>query len=367
MKNFIVVSVVAVLSACAPGAARFEETSAVPEELSSLQTELGTPPSQWFDSGSLHHGEVREVDLNSQAQRRIFTFYVTGNSADAWVSVRASAPVKLAVFGPVSPAGTRATLGTQGYGTPLSQPTVSFKVAKTGQYRVVVAPFQTGHDIHVSLDFACAEGACHGQEAIVAPQSGAMLTGRALEVKLNPSLCNKSVEVWTSKPPLQLGRHKLAVVTPLQCVAKFTLPASVQEGDDITLTVPGIESGVRVRLWTATGGGAQLQAVTGGDQIQFHVSGVAPFFEGLVNLRLYNHTRNQLLASTDLNTLKPGQLTMGFATFDASLEVPFDRLPVAGDLLSVGYEDMSPAYQRLACFTVCAATAGCDYAPAVCP
>ena len=350
----------------------------------------------------LHLGEHRfgAVDVGA---RDAWPVWVSGSSArPVLLRFRVSgidgAPVRIAVLGPVVN-GSRATLASAGYGSPVSTASVNVSVATTGQLLVVVGSHGLASWAAYDLSLACRTGAtadqCSGWrvDALSLPKvgglSGSTLASGAqrIAVRLNGGLAalgTYQVELWRSPPGFHWLATRLATASSLGSDVVFTLPAgTVAEGDDLMFRVRAgtrltyADRGVWARFAPAQRAFARLDMIDYHDLGDVAIEGVGQFFEGrdlFVLSRLADGVEVDRQAA--VATL-PGQATNGLASFSIVIGEPFDDAgnprpvtPRDGDFLALDRVDLAETWHRLGCFEYCndlAGTGTCTARALPCP
>ena len=306
--------------------------------------------TDWTYSGTVHTGEVREARIAPASQRRVYSFYAGATAAapiDVDFTMVGDTQVRVALLAPLDAGGNRAVVGSAGYGEATDVAVVHAHLAQSGVYQIVAASFNRASEGTFALAARCTGGACAALDALATPRVGALAADRNLEVRINPALINAQIELWAHGA-------RVAQAWTSQGLATIPVPASVADGDDLLVAVPGVDDGVAVRLWTRQGPGVRMDRLAL-DNVgnRLSVSGVIGFFEGQATVALRREIDLDLIAQTNLTTDLPGQEGTGFDAFDTTLVVPLASLPRAGDLMSLGSIETAsgvPLYIRWGCF-----------------
>jgi len=348
----------------------------------------GKTDSSWDDADTLHVGQ-RVFEHADVGGRKVFPVWLdAGIAVDVVASAFDDGSVRVAVLGPLHADGRRDVVGAGGYSTPRGNVELTIEAGERGEYLVVVGSHQLASATSFHLAAYCP--ACNGPETdvLATPKAGALVgTGGLLSMELGRVLADRDfdveVELWASAPGLTWDATKVATSVASGSQVNIIVPDSVHPADDLKLVVREaggrvLDTGVVTRFAPVLASIVRTDALRYGDLVSVDASGIAGYFEGVLEMSMRSEDRDLVIADSVLRIEMPGNVGNGFNAFDASFnpELADDNgvlnpnLPLNGELLSIGTIDGNGGYRRLGCFEYCNDLSGmetCTGGPRSCP
>jgi hypothetical protein len=380
--RFILLSVVGALTACA--ATSPDETElAAGDNIAQVGGAADAPG--WDDAETLHANSPL-VDSADAAHRNVHSLWIAGsmmNPVPLTISATAidGADVRIAVLGPLVN-GAREVLAADGYGSAKHTASLSLDVTTRGEHLVVVGSYDLAQWTSYELKATCSD--CESRVDVLTSPKTLALVGNAqrlVQMQLGDVMIGAGtdveVELWAAQPMQSWSATKIATSTASGNQVNAIIPDSVQPGDDLRLVVklPGengraLDTGVATRFVPAASAFARLDSIVYGDIASLQISGIAPFFEGVADLRLFSETYRREIAAAPQHASAAGQVGNGFNAFDATFMPDYSVAARDGELLSIGYLDGNGDYRRMGCFEYCNNLSGlssCTGGPRACP
>ncbi len=348
----------------------------------------GKADSSWEDADTLHVGQ-RIFDRAEVGGRKVFPVWLdAGIAVDVVASALDDGSVRVAVLGPLDGHGRREVVGAGGYSTPRSNVELTVETLQRGEYLVVVGSHRLASATTFRLATYCPD--CSGPETdvLATPKAGALVgTDGLLSMELGRVLADRDfdveVELWASAPGLTWDATKVATSVASGSQVNIIVPDSVKAADDLKLVVREaggrvLDTGVVTRFAPVLESIVRTDALRYGDLVSVEASGIAGYFEGVLEMSMRSEDRDVVISDTVLRIELPGNVGNGFNAFDASFNpelvddngVLNPNLPSNGELLSIGTIDGNGGYRRLGCFEYCNDLSGmetCTGGPRTCP
>jgi len=382
--RLLLITLFGFVTACAD-ATPDETDLASDDTFSELSGAADTGAPGW-DPAETIHANTSLYDHADANHRNVHSLWIAGSNANRVpMTITADAPagddIRIAVLGPLVN-GTRAVLAADGYSSRKQTASVTLDAATRGEHLVVVGSYNLANPTSYELRTSCVE--CESRVDVLASPKSLSLVGngqRLIQMQLGDVMAGATtdieVEVWASPPMLPWAGTKVATSYASGSQVNAIVPSSVKAGDDIRLVVkePGtngrvLDTGFTTRFVPSPAPFARLDSVLYGDIASLQIAGVAPFFEGVAELRLFSETYKREVALAPQHVSSPGQVGNGFNAFDATFMPDYAVAARDGELLSIGYINGNGDYARMGCFQYCNNLSGlssCTGGPRTCP
>jgi hypothetical protein len=330
----------------------------------------GKLDSSWEVASTLHVGQ-RIHDFADAGGRKVFPVWLdAGVAVDVVATASNEDSVRVAVLGPLRN-GRRDVLAAAGYSTPRGNIELTASAVDRGEHLIVIGSHQLASTTSFQLATYCPD--CTGVETdvLARPKVGALAgTGGLVTMELGNVLADRDfdveVELWASPPAQGWNATHVATSVASGSQVNILVPASVTAADDLRLVVREaggrvLDTGVVTRFAPVLAPIVRTDALLYGDLVSVGASGIAGYFEGVLELSLRSEIRDVTIADANIHIDLPGHTGNGWSAFDATFapELADDHgvlnpnLPVNGELLSIGTIDGNGGYRRLGCFEYC--------------
>lgn len=352
------------LAACADAA---DDIDLAESDALATATDSGAADGASWDVADTLHANDALYDAAGANERRVHSIWINGSTASpVTLTFTAKAnegqDVRISVLGPIVN-GQRKVLGAAGYSSATRTATITLPVKTKGEHLIVVGSYNLASDTFYRLSSKCTS--CAGKVDVLATPKNFALAGDAqhmVRMTLGSVMTgfgsDVAVELWASAPMQSWNAKKVATSYASGNQVNVLVPSTVKPGDDLRLVVRQgtgriLDSGVTVRYAPSPASMMRTDAVLLGDLTSIDIAGIAPFFEGQADMRLYSETRKKELSKSVVKATSPGQVGMGLNAVDLHFNPSFANAAKDGELLSVGFINGNGDYTKLGCFEYC--------------